>query len=102
MSFRPWRWVALAGCVALAALAMNPHEAAARRGRGGSSLFVNTPYGIVPKSVMYGQYMSPAQFQAQQAAEQKAIKKAQTAYMKRNGITPPKTTSTQSKPKKKT
>jgi hypothetical protein len=102
MRSRTWRWLALAGCVALAALALNPHEAAARRRGGGSSLFVNTPYGIVPKSVMYGQYMSPAQFQAQQAAEQKQIKKVQAAYMKRNGITPPKTTNSKSKSKKKT
>jgi len=70
-SWKVWRWLALAGCVAVAVMLCHPQDAAARR-RGGSSLFVNTPYGIIPKSVMYGQYMSPQQLQHQQAAEQKA------------------------------
>ncbi|HEY5315092.1 MAG TPA: hypothetical protein VIK18_21350 [Pirellulales bacterium] len=89
-SWKVWRWLALAGCVAVAVMLCHPQDAAARR-RGGSSLFVNTPYGIIPKSVMYGQYMSPQQLQHQQAAEQKAMKKMQSAYNKRMGITTPKT-----------
>ena len=95
------RWLALAGCVAVAAMLAQPQEAAARRGGGGSSLFVNTPYGLIPKSAMYSQYMSPQQFQAQQAAEQKAMKKMQATYNKRMGITTPKTTSNKGKNNKK-
>jgi hypothetical protein len=90
---KAWRWLALAGCVAVAAMLCHPQEASARRRGGGSSLFVNTPYGLVPKSVMYGQYMSPQALQQQQAAEQKAMKKMQSAYNKRMGITTPKTAS---------
>lgn len=86
---RHWRPLALAGCIALAALFGWANEASARRG-GGSSLFIRTPYGIMPKSAVYGQNMSPMALQRQQAAEQKAMKSMQDRFNKMNGITPPK------------
>ena len=91
LRWKGWRWLALVGCVATVAMFGQPQEAAARR--GGSSLFVNTPYGLIPKSQIYAGNMSPQALQAQRAAEEKAIKKMQSAYNKRMGITPPKTTS---------
>ena len=86
MNIRAWRWPVLLGCVAVALLLTIPQQASARR-RGGSSLFVNTPYGLIPKSQIYAGNMSPAALQRQVQAEQKAMKKMQSAYNKKMGIT---------------
>lgn len=90
MNLKACRWLMLLSCVAVGAVLAIPQEASARRG-GGSSLFVNTPYGLIPKSQIYAGNMSPMALQRQMQAEQKAMKKMQAAYYKRMGITPPKT-----------
>ena len=57
------RW----GCAVVALGLVLPMTAQARRGYNSS--FVMTPSGPVPRSVMYGAYMTPQQWQASRKAE---------------------------------
>jgi hypothetical protein len=76
------RWTYFLICSALALLLAVPMTVEARRGR--SSNFLMTPNGPVPRSVMYGAYMTPQQVAASQKAEQaeyEQILKAQNPEM---------------------
>lgn len=71
------RWIAVVACVLAAGFFALPSTAEARRGRG-SSPFVYTPYGPIPKSVYLAPYVNnPQALQKMQQAEQKAMQKMQ-------------------------
>jgi hypothetical protein len=89
------RWfIALPLVVAAVAVCLMPSVAEARRGRGSSSPFVKTPFGLIPKSV----YNAPFVQNPQQLEK---YKKAEEAYMKKqganNGSTTKKPTTTTKK-----
>lgn len=65
-------------CAALALLIALPIGAEARgRSRGGSTPFVTTPWGVIPKSVYYAPYMDPQSIMRFRAAEEAYYKKMQ-------------------------
>jgi hypothetical protein len=71
------RGVAFVICAALALLIVLPASVEARGRSRGSSPFVTTPFGVIPKSVYYAPYMDPQSIMRFRAAEEAYYKKTQ-------------------------